>query len=115
VPVTLVDALLPALEDGAAVAGRHPGRDAEALAALVRAVGFAMQPRILPGLRAETERYLALHQDADTLRYFKRRRLTSLGLPGGLPARLAFVPRNATVRRAARRAWDIRRSRRGTS
>ncbi|MFF0305657.1 polysialyltransferase family glycosyltransferase [Streptomyces sp. NPDC004562] len=113
VPVTIVDALLPALEDGAAVAGRRAGRDVEALSALVRAVGFAMQPKILPGLRAETERFLALHQDEGTLRYFKRRRLTSLGLPGGLPAQLAFIPRNATVRRVARRARDIRRSARG--
>ena len=110
VPVTIVDALLPALEDPAAVAERRPGKDVEALGALVRAVGFAMQPKILPGLRAETERYLAAHQDEGTLRYFKRRRLTSLGLPGGLPAQLSFIPRNATVRRVARRARDLRRS-----
>ena len=110
VPVTIVDALLPTLEDPAAVAERRPGRDVEALGALVRAVGFAMQPKILPGLRAETERYLAVHQGEDPLRYFKRRRLTSLGLPGGLPAQLSFIPRNATVRRVARRARDLRRS-----
>ena len=44
------------------------------------------------------------HLDAHTWRYFKRRRLTSLALPGGVPAQLAFIPRNATVRRIARRA-----------
>ncbi|MEU6545452.1 polysialyltransferase family glycosyltransferase [Streptomyces sp. NPDC046859] len=116
VPVTIVDALLPALEDRAAVDGQHPGLDVEALGALVRAVGFAMQPKILPGLRAETERFLTHHPGSGMLRYFKRRRLTSLGLPGGLPGQLAFIPRNATVRRVARRARDIRRSaRRGTS
>ncbi|MFE5187307.1 polysialyltransferase family glycosyltransferase [Streptomyces sp. NPDC056628] len=116
VPVTIVDALLPALEDRAAVDERRPGLDVEALGALVRAVGFAMQPKILPGLRAETEHFLTLHLGSPMLRYFKRRRLTSLGLPGGLPGQLAFIPRNATVRRVARRARDIRRSaRRGTS
>ncbi|GAA2514679.1 polysialyltransferase family glycosyltransferase [Streptomyces gobitricini] len=92
VPVTLADALLPGLETG----GTHAVDD---LTGLVHAVGFAMQPQIRPDLRPAAERYLSAHLDARTLRYFKRRRLTVLGLPGGLP-----VPRNAPARRLARRA-----------
>jgi hypothetical protein len=42
--------------------------------------------------------------------YFKRRRLTSLGLPGAVPGRLAFVPRNRTVRRVARRARALKKA-----
>ncbi|MFJ9830144.1 alpha-2,8-polysialyltransferase family protein [Streptomyces sp. NPDC101169] len=109
IPVTVADALLPDLGDRAAVDGRRPGMDVPALGALVRAVGFAMQPKILPGLRAETERYLAGGPDERTLRYFKRKRLTSLALPGGVPSQLAFIPRNATVRRMARKARGLRR------
>ncbi|NED19214.1 hypothetical protein G3I31_14015, partial [Streptomyces sp. SID9913] len=94
IPVTVVDALLPGPDDAAAVAGRRGALDTDALQDLVRAVGFAMQPRILPGLRAEAERYLAARLDGRTRPYFKRRRLTSLGLPGGVPARLGFLPRS---------------------
>ncbi|MEV1040621.1 polysialyltransferase family glycosyltransferase [Streptomyces sp. NPDC050204] len=107
VPVTLVDALLPEVTDWAAVerAGAAEGAaavDAADLTGLVTAVGFAMQPRIYPGLRPAAERYLAAHLDATTRRYFKRKRLTSLALPGAVPAQLAFLPRNAVVRRVAR-------------
>lgn len=107
VPVTLVDALLPEVTDRAAVerAGTAEGTaavDAADLTGLVTAVGFAMQPRIYPGLRPAAERYLAAHLDATTWRYFKRKRLTSLALPGAVPAQLAFLPRNAVVRRVAR-------------
>ncbi|NEC26080.1 hypothetical protein G3I20_05735 [Streptomyces sp. SID8111] len=110
IPVTVVDALLPGPDDAAAVAGRRGALDTDTLQDLVRAVGFAMQPRILPGLRAEAERYLAARLDGRTRPYFKRRRLTSLGLPGGVPARLGFLPRSAAVRRAARTARRLRRT-----
>ncbi|MFF9133972.1 polysialyltransferase family glycosyltransferase [Streptomyces sp. NPDC014776] len=109
VPVTIVDALLPDLADGDAVREQRRGLDAEGLTELLRAVGYAMQSKIYPELRPEAERYLTRHLDARTRRYFKRRRLTSLGLPGGVPAQLAFIPRNATVRRMARRARRLRR------
>ncbi|MFJ9871097.1 alpha-2,8-polysialyltransferase family protein [Streptomyces sp. NPDC101165] len=109
VPVTVVDALLPELGDRAAVTEQRRGMDVEALGALVRAVGFAMQPKILPRLREETEQYLARNLNPHTLRYFKRKRLTSLALPGGVPAQLSFIPRNATVRRVARKARNLRR------
>ncbi|WP_217161834.1 alpha-2,8-polysialyltransferase family protein [Streptomyces sp. AC512_CC834] len=110
VPATLVDALLPDLADAAAVAEGRRGMDADALAALVRTVGFAMQPRVLPELRPAAEAYLRAYLDARTWRYFKKRRLTSLGLPGGIPARLGFLPHNSTARRVVRRARAIRRS-----
>ncbi|MGM9336654.1 polysialyltransferase family glycosyltransferase [Streptomyces murinus] len=113
IPVTVVDALLPDLADGTAVTERRPGMDVERLGALVRAVGFAMQPKILPGLRAEAEAWLAANFGPRTSRYFKRRRLTSLALPGGIPAQLAFIPRNATVRRVAKKARSLRRTVRG--
>lgn len=107
IPVTLVDALLPEVTDRAAVGRAGTAQGAEAvdtadLTGLVAAVGFAMQPRIHPGLRPAAERYLAAHLDATTRRYFKRKRLTSLALPGAVPAQLAFLPRNAVVRRVAR-------------
>ncbi|KND30681.1 MULTISPECIES: alpha-2,8-polysialyltransferase family protein [Streptomyces] len=110
VPVTIVDALLPELGDRAAVTSQKPGTAVTDLDGLVRAVGFAMQPKIYPSLRAEAEAYLTRHPSAHTLRYFKRRRLTSLGLPGGIPVQLAFIPRNATVRRVARRARSLKRA-----
>ncbi|MFD8610300.1 polysialyltransferase family glycosyltransferase [Streptomyces sp. NPDC059631] len=115
VPVTIVDALLPDLADAAAVAGQEPGAGpaapaaVAALADLVRAVSFAMRPRICPELRGDAERYLAAHPGPRTLRYFKRRRLTALGLPGVVPRQLAFIPRNKTLRRVARRARALRR------
>ncbi|GHG66191.1 polysialyltransferase family glycosyltransferase [Streptomyces griseocarneus] len=110
VPVTIVDALLPGLEDGPddGPGGRAPDSP-ERLEALLAAVGYAMQPRIHPGLRPAAERYLAAHLDARTRRYFKRRRLTSLALPGAVPTQLAFLPRHPTVRKVARRALAVRR------
>ncbi|MFF0107052.1 polysialyltransferase family glycosyltransferase [Streptomyces hirsutus] len=110
VPVTIVDALLPEPTDGAAVAEGRGRMATEALGDLVRAVGFTMQPKILPALRSEAERYLSTRLDDDTRRYFKKKRLTSLGLPGGVPPQLGFLPRNATVRKVARRARRLRRA-----
>ncbi|MGW0768416.1 alpha-2,8-polysialyltransferase family protein [Streptomyces sp. NPDC002676] len=102
IPVTLADALLPDLESGrTAKIGELKG--------LVETVGFMMQPQIYPGLRQAATDYLT-HRPAGIDHFFKRRRLTALGLPGGLPTRLAFIPRNATVRRVARRVRTIRQS-----
>ncbi|MER5754822.1 polysialyltransferase family glycosyltransferase [Streptomyces sp. NPDC002088] len=111
VPVTIVAALLPDLADRAAVEGwAMPTREqVEQLAALLKAVGFAMQPKIYPGLRGAAEDYLSRHLNPHTWRYFKRRRLTALALPGAVPAQLSFIPRNATVRRLARRARALSR------
>ncbi|MEW1689001.1 polysialyltransferase family glycosyltransferase [Streptomyces sp. NPDC091265] len=108
VPVTLVDALVPDLDDREAVAQAPAVAPAE-LNELVTAVGFAMQPKIYPQLRQAAERYLAARPTAASARYFKRRRLTALGLPGGVPDQFAFLPRSAAVRRVARRARALRR------
>ncbi|AIS00153.1 alpha-2,8-polysialyltransferase family protein [Streptomyces glaucescens] len=104
VPVTLADALLPPL------AGEPGGPAGELLTGLVTAVGFTMQPQIQAGLRPAAERFLAAHYGPDVQRYFKRRRLTSLGLPGGIPQRLSFLPDNAAARRMVRRARALRKA-----
>lgn len=112
VPLTIVDALLPDIADAAAVnAWAMPPRTrVDELAALLGAVGFAMQPKIYPGLRGTAEAYLTKHLNPHTWRYFKRKRLTALALPGAVPAQLSFIPRNATVRRLARRARALKQA-----
>ncbi|WP_405863013.1 alpha-2,8-polysialyltransferase family protein [Streptomyces sp. NBC_01515] len=110
VPVTVVDALLPELSDRAAVAEQRPGMAVATLNELVQAVGYAMQPKIYPNLRPAAEAYLTRRLDSHSWRYFKRKRLTSLALPGAVPSQLAFIPRNATVRRVARRARLLKRT-----
>ncbi|WP_031032300.1 polysialyltransferase family glycosyltransferase [Streptomyces albus] len=107
VPVTLVDALVPELDGDQE--GFTPLSGPE-LTGLVRAVGFCMQPQVLSGLRQEAERYLAAHLSPATRRYFKRRRLTALALPGAVPRQFAFVPRSPAVRRVARRARALKRA-----
>ncbi|MFD9031243.1 alpha-2,8-polysialyltransferase family protein [Streptomyces sp. NPDC059567] len=100
VPLTLVDALVPDLE------GDTPeALDDEALAGLVAAVGFAMQPKVRVDLRGAAARHLSGPLAERTRHYFTRRRLTVLGLPGGLP-----VPRHPQVRRLARRALRLKRA-----
>ncbi|MEV6730013.1 MULTISPECIES: polysialyltransferase family glycosyltransferase [unclassified Streptomyces] len=114
IPLTVVDALLPALADAEAVAGwSAPGPDEvrDGPAGLLTAVGFTMQPQILAPRRTDAERYLAAHLDDRTRRYFKRRRLTTLGLPGGIPAQLSFLPRSPAVRRVVRRLKRLRAAR----
>ncbi|MFE2852913.1 polysialyltransferase family glycosyltransferase [Streptomyces lavendulae] len=99
IPLTLVDALVPDLAEA-----QDDGPDApEDLPGLVTAVGFAMQPRILADRRERAEAHLARHLDGRTRHYFNRRRLTTLGLPGGIPAQLSFLPRSPAVRRAVHR------------
>ncbi|NUS17432.1 MAG: hypothetical protein HOY69_39575 [Streptomyces sp.] len=112
VPVTIVHALLPELTAPEAVRGWSPPTPesvAADLTPLVRTVGFCMQSQAYPHLRDEAAAWLAAHLTRETWPYFKRRRLTSLGLPGGVPAKLAFVPRNRVVRRVARRARALKK------
>ncbi|MFF7374111.1 alpha-2,8-polysialyltransferase family protein [Streptomyces massasporeus] len=106
VPTTLADALLPGLESGK----DGDVLPAELLSGLLTALGFTMQPQIYPDLRPQAERFLARHLGPRTRRYFKKRRLTALGLPGGIPQRLAFLPRNSTARRVVRRARALRKA-----
>ncbi|MFJ9103795.1 alpha-2,8-polysialyltransferase family protein [Streptomyces sp. NPDC102405] len=106
VPVVLADAVLADL-DGRGSEDAIPAGD---LNALVTAVGFTMQPQIYPSLRPTAEGYLAKHFKPRTQRYFKRKRLTALGLPGGIPERLAFLPRSSTARRVVRRARALKKA-----
>ncbi|MFD5738716.1 alpha-2,8-polysialyltransferase family protein [Streptomyces massasporeus] len=106
VPTTLADALLPGLESGK----DGDVLPAELLSGLLTALGFTMQPQIYPDLRPQAERFLVRHLGPRTRRYFKKRRLTALGLPGGIPQRLAFLPRNSTARRVVRRARALRKA-----
>ncbi|PAZ10762.1 hypothetical protein CLM62_39290 [Streptomyces sp. SA15] len=106
VPAVLADAVLPDLEERKGEAAIP----ADELNGLVTAVGFSMQPQIYQSLRPVTERYLSKHFGPRTQRYFKRKRLTSLGLPGGIPERLAFLPRNSTARRVVRRARALKKA-----
>ncbi|URM89920.1 alpha-2,8-polysialyltransferase family protein [Streptomyces sp. MRC013] len=104
VPATLADVLLPDLDAGAA----GPARAADAeVTALVEAVGYAMRPRVRPDLRPAAERYLSGAGPEHVARYFRRRRLTALGLPGGLPASGSRTARRL-VRRALRRSPRLR-------
>ncbi|MEU0096973.1 polysialyltransferase family glycosyltransferase [Streptomyces sp. NPDC006267] len=107
IPATLADALLPELADADAVSRQRPGAEA-GLDGLLAAVGFAMRPKVRPDLRPAAERYLSDRLDGRTWRYFKRRRLASLALPGVVPARLAFLRGNPALRRVARRARALR-------
>ncbi|GAA2241954.1 hypothetical protein GCM10010145_05100 [Streptomyces ruber] len=106
VPAVLADAVLPDLEAGE---GEEPV-PADTLTGLVTAVSFAMQPQIHSRLRPPAEEYLRSRLGPRTLRYFKRKRLTSLALPGGIPDRLSFLPHNATARRVVRRVRALRQT-----
>ncbi|MBK3553581.1 polysialyltransferase family glycosyltransferase [Streptomyces sp. MBT61] len=104
---TLADAVLPGPGDAEAVSRAGVGSAAE-LDGLLAAVAFAMRPKVRPDLRPAAERYLATHLDGRTWRYFKRRRLASLALPGVVPARLAFLRSNPALRRVVGRAARAR-------
>ncbi|GAA4720765.1 alpha-2,8-polysialyltransferase family protein [Isoptericola chiayiensis] len=77
VPTVVVDAL-----------GRDGGRwadDAQQMQRLVRAVSYCQQPALLPELRDDTVALLRELDDARLRLWFRRNRLTALGLPGGFP------------------------------
>ncbi|MER5308360.1 polysialyltransferase family glycosyltransferase [Streptomyces sp. NPDC002773] len=107
IPLTVVDAVVPPLEDGTEDGGAVVGDAAgtELLNDLVAAVGFAMQPKIRPELREPAVRHLSGPLAERTRHHFTRRRLTVLNLPGGLP-----IPRHPKVRRLARRALRLRKA-----
>lgn len=113
VPVTIADRVLPEIGESGAVTGwKPPTREwvEQDLTPLLRSVGYCMQPQAYPYLRDEAVAYLTKSLTTSTWKYFKRRRLTSLVLPGAVPAQLAFLPRNPTVRRVARSARALKRA-----
>lgn len=108
VPLTIIDAALPDAEHAEPAALGAPLELAGAaakLTPLIRAVGYCMQSRKHHSLREETATWLAanLAEPSPYQRYFKRRRLTSLRLPGGGPVRAEALRRHPVVRRAVRR------------
>ncbi|WP_424533841.1 polysialyltransferase family glycosyltransferase [Sphaerisporangium viridialbum] len=74
IPVTIVDATVPRLAPDGSI-GDPPDAD---LAGLVDAVGFCMQSESYPELREPAARYIETH--GAEARYFKNRRLASVGL-----------------------------------
>jgi hypothetical protein len=101
VPLTIVDFLVPDLDAGA---DAHMAA-VDDLVPLVRTVGFCMQPKMYRDLREDAEDWLQANIGDRTQHYFRRRRLTSLGLPGGDALRTADRLRaNPTVRRVVRAA-----------
>ncbi|WP_107046749.1 polysialyltransferase family glycosyltransferase [Streptomyces albus] len=132
VPLTITDQLVPeigAFAETAVAAAAGPaagppgarpeGRDVAALTPLIRTVGFCMRPEAYPWLRAESAAWLEarLGEDGrlgeDVRRYFKRRRLTALGLPGkaehSWPGRqLRRAAKAPGVKRLARAARSAR-------
>lgn len=81
VPVTIADATL----DGSNT--KLSAEQVTELQALIDSVSYAMQPKIAFRLRETAHDYLSKRRGSNTMKYFKKRRLTSLGLPGGLPQR----------------------------
>ncbi|GAA2105303.1 polysialyltransferase family glycosyltransferase [Brevibacterium salitolerans] len=79
----------PEAAHGGAQGGAYGDR-AFSLQELTDAVGYCMQSRIYPHLRDSAQAFLTAHYSAAP-EYFKRRRLTKLGLPGGLPPRTRTV------------------------
>jgi hypothetical protein len=98
IPVTIVDALVPRAEAGAA-SGRtdHPTID---IADLVAAVSYVMQPELQAGRREQAQQFLEKHYPEKYF-YFRRHRLTKLDLPGAL---LPPTPRP----RPRRKEWRAR-------
>ncbi|MFH8804376.1 alpha-2,8-polysialyltransferase family protein [Streptomyces sp. NPDC017936] len=102
IPLTVIDAALPDAERADPITPLELDVLAEELTPLVRAVGYCMQSRRHHALREEAATWLTAHL-AEYGRYFKRRRLTSLRLPGGAPVRAEALRRHPVVRQAVRR------------
>lgn len=101
IPLTLVDALyrrdfLPPIEASKADGERNVQH-------LVDAVAYCMQPETLETEQGAAAEFLTTVSDENRTRYFKRRRLTALDLPGRLPPRVVQLPPATRVRRLARR------------
>ena len=106
IPVTLVDALVPDLSSLTPTRKEWRYSGQADVNALMTAVGFAMQPVRLKARRIEAATFLAAHYESHS-RYFKRRRLTLLDLPGKLPA-ASPRPKPTVWRRLKRRIHRAR-------
>ncbi|MFF8992850.1 polysialyltransferase family glycosyltransferase [Streptomyces sp. NPDC014983] len=101
IPLTVIDAALPDGERDETGAPLQLEVLSKTLGPLVRTVGYCMQSRKHPGLHEEAAAWLAAHLDEHP-RYFKKRRLTSLRLPGGSTVRIEALRSHPTVRKAVR-------------
>lgn len=83
IPLTIIHALLPPQDT------EPPEQDpAELINALVTAIGYVMQPKLLADRREQVAAFLTDHVE-EYQPYFNRRRLTKLALPGALPVKEA--------------------------
>lgn len=95
IPVTLIDALF---RRGLPLPIDDPDGAEGPLTQLVTAVGYCMQPLRLAEEEEATREFLADHYPRFS-KYFKRRRLTRLDLPGSLPAGTAAPGLAARLKR----------------
>ncbi|HEX2314546.1 MAG TPA: alpha-2,8-polysialyltransferase family protein [Thermomonospora sp.] len=104
IPVTVIDTMLPHLEaDGTLHDPLFRGEGAAAeLNGLVKAVSYCMRASARPDLREDALAFLHAHPGEPWSRYFTRRRLTSLDLPGGFSTAHPKVL-NAVLPRSSRR------------
>jgi hypothetical protein len=108
IPVTIIDALLPHLsEDGKLSTPVFVDVENE-LQPLLTAVAYAMQAGTRPELRTSARAYLDAHAGRPVLRYFKRRRLTALDLPGGIASQNRRLIKTALPRASRRRQLAVR-------
>lgn len=81
IPLTIADAIF----NGSAQ--EFTDREVSELQRLVDSVSYAMQPTIVPQLRPVAVDFLNGKAGTPVMKYFKKRRLTALDLPGRLPKR----------------------------
>jgi hypothetical protein len=96
IPVTIIDALTRA---------DSPYRTPATMQGLIDAVGYCMQPTIMSHLRPRAERVLRGLDDSERHRYFSRKRLAELSLPG---ARANFLTRALTPTGDVTRVEELR-------
>lgn len=109
VPVTIIDATLPHLREDGTLSDPliGAGQVETRLAPLVAAVAYCMRAAARPDLRDAAAGYLREHGGGPYGRYFKRRRLTALGLPGGMAQSHPWVLNTVLPRSSRRRQLAV--------
>jgi hypothetical protein len=102
IPATIIDACVAPVAGGRA--STPPTAEVEPL---VRAVGYCMQSASLPQLRDDAVTYLSRTPIDVVQRYFRGRRLSALGLPGGRPPQPVLDQVRAAVRWARKAGVPI--------
>lgn len=108
VPVVIIDVLLPHLSEDGKLSTPVLLDIENELQPLLATVTYAMQAGTRPELRAPARAYLAEHAGEPLLRYFKRRRLTALDLPGGISSPNRKLIKTALPRASRRRQFAVR-------